>query len=80
PLEGDPLLPALRSADLGSILKMRRAGQFEHYIDEEKLPSLAGQMSSEEAELKIRPICLNFWLLSLGRMEGLPLEHKCRAE
>lgn len=66
PLEVDPLLPALHGADLGSILKMQRSGQFEHYIDEGRLPSLAGEMSSEEAELKIRPICLNFWLLSLG--------------
>lgn len=67
PLQGDPSLPALRNADLGSILKMQRARQFEHYIDEAKLPSLAVEMSSEEAELRIRPICLNSWLLSLSR-------------
>lgn len=67
PLEGDPSLLALRNADLGSILKVQRAGQFEHYIDEAKLPSLAVEMSSEEAELRIRPTCLNFWLLSLSR-------------
>jgi asparagine synthase (glutamine-hydrolysing) len=69
PLEGDPSLPALRNADLGSILKMQRARQFEHYIDEGKMPSLAGEMTSEEAELRIRPICLNFWLLSLSRRD-----------
>ena len=67
PFRGQPLLAALRNADLGSILKMQRAGQFKHYIDEGKVPSLAGEMSSEEAELRIRPICLNFWLLSLSR-------------
>ncbi len=67
PFRGEPLLAALKREQIKPLLKMQRAEQLEHYIDEGKVPSLAGEMSSEEAELRIRPICLNFWLLSLSR-------------
>jgi hypothetical protein len=69
PFRGEPLLAALRHERTKPLLKMQRAEQFEHYIDEGKVPSLAGEMSFEEAELGIRPICLNFWLLSLSRKD-----------
>ncbi len=67
PFRGEPLLAALKREQTKPLLKMQRAGQFEHYIDEGKMPSLAGEMSSEEAELRIRAICLNFWLLAFSR-------------
>jgi len=67
PFRGEPLLAALKREQTKPLLKVQRAGHLEHYIDEAKVPSLAGEMSSEEAELRIRPICLNFWLLSLSR-------------
>ena len=65
PFRGDPLLAALRRGEGRAIAKMQPSARLNHYISQSWHPSLAGQMSVEEAWLESRPICLNFWLLSL---------------
>jgi len=71
PLQGDPLLAALQRGDANAIAKMQPAGRLSHYIKENWSPSFTGEMNAEEAWLKMRPMCLNFWLLSLARAPSL---------
>ncbi|MHB8485777.1 MAG: asparagine synthetase B family protein [Candidatus Acidiferrales bacterium] len=70
PFRGEPLLAALQREHPKPLLKMPPAPQLNHYIDESRLPLSRRDMNADEAELKIRPACLNSWLLSLSRMEG----------
>lgn len=70
PFRGEPLLAALQREQTKPLLKLPPAPQLNHYIDESRLPLLGTDMNADEAELKIRPACLNSWLLSLSRMEG----------
>lgn len=61
-----PLLAALKRGEASPLLKMQPAHQLKHYINENPAPSLRPDMNAEEAELKINPASLNFWLLSLS--------------
>ncbi|HLJ40595.1 MAG TPA: asparagine synthase-related protein [Candidatus Acidoferrales bacterium] len=70
PFRGEPLLAALQRDQTPPLFKMQPARQLNHYINESRLPLFGRDMNAEEAELKIRPACLNSWLLSLSRMEG----------
>ena len=70
PFRGQPLLAALRREHTTPLLKMQPARQLNHYINEGRLPLLGRDMNADEAELKMRPACLNSWLLSLSRVEG----------
>ncbi|MFI5071645.1 MAG: asparagine synthetase B family protein [Terriglobales bacterium] len=70
PFQGEPLLAALQREQTKPLLKMPPARQVNHYINESRLPLLGRGMNADEAELKIRPACLNSWLLSLSPMEG----------
>lgn len=70
PFLGEPLLAALQREQTKPLLKMPPARQLNHYINESRLPLLGRGMNADEAELKIRPACLNSWLLSLSRMDG----------
>ena len=67
PFPFHPLLAALRREEARPLLRMQPARQLKHYISEGRVPSLGPDMNAEEAELKINPACLNFWLLSLCR-------------
>jgi len=67
PFPFHPLLAALKREEAKPLLKMQPARQLEHYISEGRVPSLGPDMNAEEAELKINPACLNFWLLLLCR-------------
>ena len=69
PFRGEPLLAALQRGEADAIAKMQPSALLNHYISESWLPSLAGTMSDQEAWLKLRPICLNFWLASLSIFE-----------
>ena len=62
-----PLLAALQRKEAEPLLRMQPAHQLKHYISEGRVPLLGPDMNAEEAELKINPACLNFWLLSLSR-------------
>ena len=66
PFRGEPLLAALQREHAKPLLKMPPAPQLNHYIDEGRLPLLRRDMNADEVELKIRPTCLNSWLLSLS--------------
>ncbi|HEV2618181.1 MAG TPA: asparagine synthase-related protein [Candidatus Acidoferrales bacterium] len=65
------LVAALQRDGSKSIPKMQPASQLSHYIRESRLPSLERLTSASEAELRIRPACLNFWLHSLPRKCGI---------
>jgi len=67
PFRGDPLLAALQRKGAGAIVKMQPSARLNHYIGDSRFQSFTGRMNAEEAWLKIRPICLNFWLWSLSR-------------
>ncbi|MHB8413065.1 MAG: asparagine synthetase B family protein [Candidatus Acidiferrales bacterium] len=69
PFRGDPLLAELQRGGADAIAKMQPSARLNHYITESWLPSLTEKMSAEESWLRIRPICLNFWLLSLSTIE-----------
>ena len=66
PFRGESLLAALQRGGGGAIAEMQPSPRLNHYISESWPASLAGKMSAEEAWLKVRPVCLNFWLLSLS--------------
>lgn len=65
PFPFHPLLAALQREETEPLLKMQPAHQLKHYISEGRVPLLGPDMNAEEAELKINPASLNFWLLSL---------------
>ncbi|HEV2315101.1 MAG TPA: asparagine synthase-related protein [Candidatus Acidoferrales bacterium] len=61
-----PLLAALKCDETEPLVKMQPAHQLKHYINGSPASLLRPDMNEEEAELKINPACLNFWLLSLS--------------
>ncbi|MGH9727951.1 MAG: asparagine synthase-related protein, partial [Candidatus Acidiferrales bacterium] len=67
PFPLNPLVAALQRDGAKSIPTMQPASQLNHYIREGRLPSLERLTNASQAELRIRPACLNFWLHSLSK-------------
>jgi len=66
PFPFHPLLAALTREDAKPLVQMQPAHQLKHYISGNPASLLRPDMNAEEAELRINPACLNFWLLSLS--------------
>ena len=69
PFRFDPLVAALQRDGAGPISKMQPCDRLNHYIKDSRLPSLERLMSGSEAELRIWPASLNFWLHSVSKNE-----------
>jgi asparagine synthase (glutamine-hydrolysing) len=68
PLQGDPLLKHLQRPSTNWLNNVRWSEELKQYIDVSALQPLGGERNSEQASLRIRPICFNFWLQSARRV------------
>lgn len=68
PLAGDPLVQHLQKRGMDWVDDIHWNPKMEQYINRSALQRLAGQKISEQADMLVRPICLNFWLQSARRV------------
>ena len=68
PLAGDPLAELLKRSESAWVDKVSLSEEMSRYVERSAMAPLSGGRSSEELSTSIRPLCLNFWLQSAGRV------------
>jgi asparagine synthase (glutamine-hydrolysing) len=67
PLASSPLIAHLRRPSAKWMDRINRNWhpEMESYIDRSRMAALQSDTSEEEADINVRPLCLNFWLQSI---------------
>jgi len=68
PFAGDPVAELLKRPESGWVDEAAWSEELSRYVDRSAIAPLAGKRSSEELNVSIRPLCLNFWLQSARRV------------
>jgi asparagine synthase (glutamine-hydrolysing) len=68
PLVNDPFRKQLDVRAWKSLNRINWCEELSRYVDLPSLPPLDGEINANEVESLVRPICLNFWLRSAGRV------------
>jgi len=68
PLQADPLVALLQRPDSAWVDNFRPVAELERYVIRHRLPRVFGTKDTWSAWINLRPLSLNFWLQSQGRL------------
>ena len=68
PPGGDPLAELLKRSESAWVDEVSWSEELTRYVERSAMAPLRGKRNSEELSTSIRPLCLNFWLQSAGRV------------
>jgi asparagine synthase (glutamine-hydrolysing) len=68
PLAGDPVAELMKRPESAWVDDVSLSEELDRFVERSAMAPLAGKRSSEELNMSIRPLCLNFWLQSARRV------------